>query len=191
MESKAAEQDGSDGVVTTIISHEVLAGAESRYDSWLAEAREACMRFAGYLSTDVIRPVGGARTYTVIIRFARFDQLSAWIDSAERHALLAKMAPFLPKGDKYETRTGLEFWFTPAEAKVKHPKPWKQWLITWSAIFPLTVIVPIILGPLFVSVPALGTLLPSRALTAAIVVLMMVYVIMPRYTKWVSRWLFD
>lgn len=187
----AVEENGSSDIVTTIISHEVLAGAESRYENWLAEAREACRKFAGYLSTDVIRPVAGRRNYTVIIRFTGFDELSAWIDSPERRDLLAKMAPFLPKGDKYETRTGLEFWFTPTEAKVKHPRPWKQWLVTWSAIFPLTVIVPIVLHPLYAAVPILGTLLPSRALNAAVVVLMMVYVIMPRYTKLVSRWLFD
>lgn len=191
MDNTAVEDDASGDTVTTIISHEVLPGAESRYESWLTEAREASMKFAGYLSTDVIRPVPGKRNYTVIIRFATFDQLSAWIDSSERRLLLERMAPFLPKGDKYETRTGLEFWFTPTASKTKHPKPWKQWLITWSAIFPLTVVVPLILAPLYVSFPTLGALLPSRALNAAVVVLMMVYVIMPRYTKLVSRWLFD
>ena len=190
MQNTAAEDDGSNGSVTTIISHEILAGAEERYESWLKEAREVCMKFAGYLSTDVIRPVLGQRNYTVIIRFGSFDQLSAWIDSPERRTLMVQMTPFLPKGDKYETRTGLEFWFTPAESKASHPKPWKQWLITWSAIFPLTVIVPFVLSPVYISLPALTALLPSRALNAAVVVLMMVYVIMPRYTKLVSRWLF-
>jgi len=190
MENHQVKDVEATGIVTTIISHEVLAGAERAYEDWLAEARKASMHFPGYLSTDVIRPVPGLRNYTVIIRFASFDELSAWIDSPQRRGLLDKMSPFLPKGDKFETRTGLEFWFTPVESSAKHPKPWKQWLITWSAIFPLTVIVPILLRPVFVAIPLLDSLLPSRALIAALVVVLMVYVIMPRYTKLVSRWLF-
>lgn len=183
--------DAADGIVTSIISHEVLADADKAYEQWLVEAREACMQFPGYLSTDVIRPVAGQHTYTVIIRFASFDQLSRWIDSPVRHALLERMAPFLPKGDRYAIRTGLEFWFAPETPAAKHPRPWKQFLVTWSAIFPLTVIVPLVLSPLFQSVPMLATWLPSKAIVAAAIVFMMVYVIMPRYTKLVSRWLFD
>ncbi|WP_347557098.1 antibiotic biosynthesis monooxygenase [Robbsia sp. KACC 23696] len=181
----------SSGIVTTIISHEIALGAESRYEAWLTEIRVACMAFPGYLSTDVIRPVSGLTNYTVIIRFASFAELSGWMESTQRREMLAKMSPFLPKGDRYETRTGLEFWFTPKDAPVKHPTRWKQWLLTWSAIFPLTVVIPYLLRPLFTVVPLLGTLLLSRAIVAAAVVAMMVYVVMPRYTKLVSKWLFD
>ncbi len=34
-------------------------------------------------------------------------------------------------------RSGLDFWFTPEGAKAKLPTKWKQFLVTWSAIFPL------------------------------------------------------
>ncbi|WP_024904780.1 hypothetical protein [Robbsia andropogonis] len=190
MNSPSKRDINLDAIVTTIISHEVLAGAESQYEAWLVDARNACRQFKGYLSTDVIKPIPGMRNYTVIIRFASFDELSAWIDSDERSHLMTRMSPFLPKGDKHETRTGLEFWFQAAASQVKHPKPWKQFLVTWSAIFPLTVLVPLLLHPIFATNALLGTNLISKGLVAAVIVFMMVYVVMPRYAKLLARWLY-
>jgi hypothetical protein len=46
-----------------------------------------------------------------------------------------------------EIRTGLEFWLTPSDSEQKHAKTYKQFLITWSAIFPLTIFVPWGLAP--------------------------------------------
>jgi antibiotic biosynthesis monooxygenase (ABM) superfamily enzyme len=50
-------------------------------------------------------------------------------------------------GDRYEIRTGLDFWFTPKNAPVKVPTAWKQWLVTWSAILPLSIVVPWVVAP--------------------------------------------
>ncbi len=71
------------------------------------------------------------------------------------------------------------------------PKRWKQFLITWSAIYPLVLFLPLVTLPVLrtlgvPSYPPLNTL----AVTAAIVFLM-VYLIMPRYTRIVQKWLFS
>lgn len=176
-------------IVTSIISHEILPEAVAQYEQWLTDIRKVSERFAGYLSTDVIRPLGKQHTYVVIIRFDGFDNLNRWMQSTERHDFIARMQPFLPQGDRYQIRTGLEFWFTPPG--VKHPTPWKQFLITWSAIFPLSTLVPFVIAPIFAKFsPFPGEFIAVRLVGSALIVLMMVYVVMPRYTKWVSSWLF-
>lgn len=180
--------DGS-RIVTAIIGHEIRPGSEPQYDAWSNDIRRASERFPGYLSTDVIRPVMGHHRYTIILRFEDFEALTGWMESDVRRSLLKRVEPILQDGPRYDIRTGIDFLFDPPGA-VKHPVPWKQFLITWSAIFPLTIVVPWLLQPLFENVPLLGSLLPNKALVAACIVFLMVYVLMPPYTRALSKWLF-
>ncbi|MCM8611220.1 antibiotic biosynthesis monooxygenase, partial [Accumulibacter sp.] len=169
--------DSTAEAVTGIIVHRPRADAREEYERWLIDIRETCRRFPGYLSTDVIRPVANQPNYTVIIRFAGIEALRAWMLSPERRDHLQRIEHALEQADRYEIRTGLDFWFTPPT--LKPPKPWKQYLLTLSAIFPLTVIVPWALAPLLGGLPMLAT----KAMIAAVIVALMVYVIMPRYTR--------
>jgi hypothetical protein len=59
-------------------------------------------------------------------------------------------------GDQAEIKTGLEFWFRPPGSDQKRAKPYKQFLITLSVIFPLTMLIPWLLTPLFHAAPILG-----------------------------------
>jgi antibiotic biosynthesis monooxygenase (ABM) superfamily enzyme len=71
----------------------------------------------------------------------------------------------------------------------KHPEPYKQFLVTLSAIFPMTIVVPWALRPLFQVAPVATVLnLPgiSNLTVSAIIVGLMTYVIMPRFTRLVE-----
>ena len=174
--------------VTGIIVHELRADARDEYERWLDEIREACRQFPGYLSTDVIRPVNGHNSYTVVIRFKGVEQLKAWIESDVRREFLQRIEHALQKGDRYVIKTGLDFWFaqpTPAPP----PKRYKQFLLTLSAIFPLTIVVPWLLGPLLGHSGAIA-FVGGKFLVATAIVGLMVYVIMPRYTRLVANWLY-
>ncbi|MDF3839664.1 hypothetical protein P3W85_43025 [Cupriavidus basilensis] len=177
-------------IVTSIIVHEVEPESVEQYEAWLADIRLACSGFPGYLSTDVIRPVGMSREYATIVRFADFRSLNAWMESEVRRQHIERMRPSLRQGDRYEIRTGLDFWFTQKNSPVKVPTAWKQWLVTWSAILPLSIVVPWVVVPMLAHLGfAHDSFMDKAAVTAAIVFLM-VYVVMPRYTRLVARWLF-
>lgn len=177
----------TDATVTAIIVHHPRAEARDEYERWLLEIREACRASPGYLSTDVIRPVGDQSNYTVVIRFSGVQALTAWMESDARHQLLHRIEHALERGDRYEIRSGLDFWFTPPA--VKPPVRWKQFLLTLSAIFPLTIAVPWALQPLLGGAGLAG-LLGSKLLVATVIVALMVYVIMPPYTRRVAKWLY-
>ena len=102
--------------------------------------------------------------------------------------LADKIRPDLRVPEAIDIKTGFEFWFTPPPAG-KAAKPYKQYLVTLSAIYPLTILVPSALQPLFAQVPGLALPGIRQLLSAAIIVALMVYVIMPRYTRALSRWL--
>jgi antibiotic biosynthesis monooxygenase (ABM) superfamily enzyme len=130
-------------------------------------------------------------TYTVIIRFDTEANLRTWMASSTRARLIEKAQPLFEKGDDFFVSSGLDFWFTPAGAKAQVPVRWKQYLVTWSAIYPLALCVPMMVTPIL----ARFSLAESRLLTTLVVtgtvVFLMVYVVMPRYTKLIKRWLFS
>jgi antibiotic biosynthesis monooxygenase (ABM) superfamily enzyme len=174
--------------VTGIIVHELRPDAREEYERWLDEIRDACRQFPGYLSTDVIRPVNGHNSYTVVIRFKGVEQLKAWIESDVRRDFLQRIEHALEKGDRYVIKTGLDFWFA-QPTPVQPPKRYKQCLLTLSAIFPLTIVVPWLLGPLLGGGGVIA-FLGGKFVVAAAIVGLMVYVIMPRYTRLVANWLY-
>ncbi len=178
-----------DETVTGIIVHQPHPEFYEEYERWLVEIRAVCQNFPGYLSTDVIRPARGNDAYTVIIRFETVDQLQAWIESDVRREFMQRIEYALEKGDRYVIKTGLDFWFT-QPSSVATPKRFKQYLLTLSAIYPLTMVVPWLLWPMTRGWSGVGAILFGKFLVAAIIVYLMVYLIMPRYTRLVAKWLY-
>lgn len=175
--------------VALIITHTIRAGEEKRYETWLTEILSAVSIFPGYLGREIFRPVQGARTYTSILRFDCYDNLNGWVESDLRRSFVSQVADLLEKGDRHEIRTGIDFWFTPQG--VRPPKPWKQFILTLSAVYPLSLIIPRLLGILFPFVPILAQPLISGLLIAASLTALLTFVIMPRYTRLVKWWLYD
>jgi antibiotic biosynthesis monooxygenase (ABM) superfamily enzyme len=58
-------------------------------------------------------------------------------------------------------------------------------------MFPLTIVVPWRLAPLFGVMTAWALPVLGKLCVAVVIVALMAYVIMPRYTKLIARWLFD
>jgi antibiotic biosynthesis monooxygenase (ABM) superfamily enzyme len=176
----------NNAIVTLVIQHHILPGAAAAYEAWLKEIIPVAQGFAGHLGVNVLRPAAQSNTYTVVIRFDNHEHLRQWVDSDARTGLISRVQPLLAKDEEIEITTGLEYWFTPPGGEQKRARPFRQFLVTLSAIFPLTVVVPWLLAPVLRSVhPLAGTFL-----VALIVVFLMIYVIMPRYTKLIARWLF-
>jgi antibiotic biosynthesis monooxygenase (ABM) superfamily enzyme len=106
-----------------------------------------------------------------------------------RSELTRELVPLLEHSEEIDTVTGMEFWFTPPSAP-RRAKPYKQFLLTLSVIYPLTLVLPWMLGPLVERVPALQHPVLDKLLVAALIVGLMTYVVMPRYTRLVHKWLF-
>jgi antibiotic biosynthesis monooxygenase (ABM) superfamily enzyme len=177
-------------LATLVIRHHVKARSRNHYESWLKEIARERQRFKGHLGANVIRPPDGSGDYTVVVRFASETTLLDWMESDTRRRLLEHAQPHLETPEVLEIETGMEYWFTPQSPKPARAKPFKQFLISLSAIYPLIVAVPWALQPLFNAVPQLAHPLAAKLLIAIIVVLLMVNVVMPRYTRLVASWLY-
>lgn len=91
------DSNRSDTTVTAIIVHDPSRENWSKYERWLLDIAQACKRFDGYLSTDVIRPVGSQTTFTVIIRFSSITTLQTWMESDLRREFLYRIDDLLEK----------------------------------------------------------------------------------------------
>ena len=184
-------RDQKPDMVTIVIQHDIRAGTQPEYEQWLKRILPIAAEAPGHRGVTVIKPPAGTNRYTVTIRFETLEHAQQWLASPVRRDLIKEAAPLMEQQEKVDTITGLEFWFTPpAGQPQKRAKPWKQFLLTLSVIYPLTLVLPWIVGPVFEAVPLLQYQLIGRLITAAIIVGLMTYVIMPRYTRLAQKWLF-
>jgi uncharacterized protein len=177
-------------VVVSVIRHTVMPGKDQQYEAWLREMLGVAGNAQGRRGVNVIRPRAGSRIYTLVLHFDALQHLQQWLASDVWQRLISEVQHLLQADDEVEIKTGLEFWFTPPGSEQKRAKPYKQFLVTLSVIFPLTMLVPWLLTPLFRAAPILGTRGIAHFFVAAVVVALMTYVIMPRYTRLMAAWLY-
>jgi antibiotic biosynthesis monooxygenase (ABM) superfamily enzyme len=177
-------------MVVSVNRHTVIPGKDQEYEAWLREVIPVAGKAAGQRGLNIIRPHTGSRTYTVVLHFDALTHLEQWLASEAWKRLIVDVQHLLQDGDQVEIRTGLEFWFTPPGSEQKHAKPHKQFLITLSVIFPLTMLLPWLLAPLFRAAPVLEVSAVTHFLTATMIVALMTYAIMPRYTRLMAAWLY-
>lgn len=190
--SKDTGQTITKSGASVVITHRVSEDKQAQYEEWLNEIGPMAKASKGLLDLNVIRPVRGlTETYSIFIRYDSEQNLRKWMESDVRNGLIAKAQALLTGQDEYRIQSGLDFWFMPEGTKAKIPVRWKQFLITWSAIYPLVIGVPLVLIPLlrWLRVPENHYI--DVLFATAVIVFLMVYIVMPRYTKLVRQWLYS
>ncbi len=176
---------------TVVITHHILDGKQQEYEDWLNEISPICRNSTGNIVWQIIRPIPTLTfAYTVIIRFDTIENLKKWMDSQARKNLIKKANPLFAKDDKYYIKSGLDFLFQSGNQNYKIPVRWKQYFVTWSAIYPLSIIMPVIILPFLRKLNVPQNRYVDSLFISGIIVLLMVYVIMPSYTKLIKKWLY-
>lgn len=176
MNENAADQ------ATLLVQHAVAPSDRAQYEAWIAAVTLECQRFAGFQGVAVVRPKGKETSYTLLVHFSTHAQLQAWVGSEQRRRLVDQLRPLLLRAERVEAGMGL--WFMPP---LRQPRPYKQFLLTFSAIYPLSQAVPALLRWLTEGWGLSPVLL--QLLASSLLVWLMVYVVMPRYVKAVAGWL--
>jgi antibiotic biosynthesis monooxygenase (ABM) superfamily enzyme len=176
------------GPVTATVTRRVKLGHEAAYEEFLAGISGAASAFPGYLGEEVFRPAGGeGGEYRVVYRFDSPAHLRSWLESSERTAWLERAEPHVAGPMRTQILTGLESWFTlPTQPGAPAPPPYKMAILTWVTIFPLITLVVVVSAPLIGSLP----LIPRLAVTTLVTVSLMTWVVMPRVSRLLRRWLY-
>lgn len=174
--------------VTVCISVKARPGREKDLERWLEGVGQAASQFNGHQGLTVLRPSGTASAdYVYIFRFDTYDHLKQWEDSEVRRQWVEQLQDLTTGAARKQILTGLEYWFTlPGTAITSPPPRYKMVIVTVLAIYPLSTLLPPLLGPFLGFLPPLVRSL----LVSVLLVLLMTYAVMPLMTRLFARWLF-
>ena len=175
---------------SVVITHHILDGKRQEYEKWLDEIVPVTKHSEGFIDLQIVRPIPDLTfVYTVIIRFDTISHLKNWMESDNRKNLIEKANPLFRKNDNYKIKSGLDFLFE-SENETKIPVRWKQFLVTWSAIYPLSILIPLFVLPFlrFLQFPVNHYF--DGLIISGCIVFLMVFVVMPNYTKLIRKWLY-
>ncbi|WP_242036499.1 antibiotic biosynthesis monooxygenase [Leptolyngbya sp. FACHB-321] len=158
-------------------------------EAWFHGIAADARQFKGHLGVSTIRPQDHSHPeYVVILKFDRYDNLKAWLESGVRHEWLERLQPLIEEPEAIQTLTGLETWFTLPNKTIKAPPPkYKMALVTWLGVFVTLAVVSRLLAPLLSNLP----ILLNQLITTGLVVALLTYLIMPYLTRFFKRWLYS
>lgn len=181
-------QASPDYPLTVVISRRVKSGKETEFEALSAEMTTRASHFPGYLGATMFRPASADDPeYRIVFKFAGQAALSDWEQSPERLEVLQQIEQLLITPSERETVSGIVSWFTlPGHNPVQPPPRYKMTLVSWLALYPAVTVIFFLFGDWLAAMPlAIRTLLVTAS-----VMLLMSYVLMPRMTRWFSRWLY-
>jgi uncharacterized protein len=178
-------QIANPGPVKVVIERRVAPGAEEAFKAWAERFVAAASRFPGHEGGSVLS-VADSGVHIILLRFASDQYLDQWQSSAEHVTLMREADRVSAAGQASQIRSGMETWFTLPDmpAPVAPPPKWKMALVTWVALLPMVIALSYLLAPFdlpFVASVALSTAIPVATLT---------WVLMPRLTRVLYPWLY-
>lgn len=173
--------------ITVVVRRRVRAGSESIYEDWLDRLTTEAASMPGYMGTQFQKPASAGAPYISVFRFDSLENLEAFEQSDLRARYLAEIAPHVAADGIWDKTTGLELWFeAPKGTVVAQPSPHRMALVLAVVVFLLVLLLNVLLGPFIGEWPLALRLL----ITVILQVTLMTYVIMPRVTRFLARWIF-
>src|SRR5262245_17063401 len=174
--------DGGSEAVKIVLEWRVHPGAHVRFEEWVRRLLAQAAASGGLQGSSVL---SAREDYFVLLRFAGRGDFERWRDAAGTDELLRAASAVATRTDRGQLRTGLETWFAVRGRPASAPPPpkWKMALVTWCALLPQV----LLLGAI---TPASLPFLYGVAISTAIPVALLTWVIMPRLTVLLQRWLF-
>jgi uncharacterized protein len=171
--------------VTIVVSRMVFPGHEKEYEDWVKKLADAAKESPGNTGvTILIPPKGQTGLHHVVMYFTDEKSMHQWETSYIRQKLSHEADAFSRK--TRQEQTGLETWFSiPEYPELEAPPPWKMAIVTFLAVYVLSIIIVQILGLLKLNFYV------ESILVAGLLVGILTWVVMPVLSRYVFRkWLY-
>lgn len=182
---RASDPSDRNAPVKIVMERRVRPGAEAAFEAWVRKVITAASKLGGLQGSSVLAS-GSTGDHFILLRFASHDDLQRWQASPELATLLHEADAVSVPGEQSQVKTGLETWFTLPDMPQprRAPPEWKMALLTWAALLPQIIALAYLLPPFRLP------FLVETALSTAIPVAMLTWVIMPRLTRLLYNWLY-
>src|SRR5690242_2557425 len=157
------------------ITRKIKPGCEAEFQQALKEFFQSSFAHTGVQGASMLVPPPGSPSpeFGILRTFASARQRDDFYASPMFHAWEERIKPLTEGTPEYRELTGLEAWFR----KPQNPPPrWKMALLTWIAVWPVSMAVPAALKPL------IGQSVPSFIFAGAVaagIVLVLTWGAMP------------
>ncbi len=173
--------------VTVVVTRKVKQGRESDYEDWLRRLLEEAKYMKGYLGVKIQKPATGSTEYTSVFRFDTVENLRKFEESEIRARYLREVIDYVEADAIWKKFTGLEFWFAPPKGTViPQPSRFRMALVMIAVVFGLVLSIGQLVGMVAVEVPSHIRLF----VTISIEIFLMTYVLMPRITRLLTKWIY-
>lgn len=174
----------SEGPVTVVVRRRVKPGHEAAYEAWLERLVTGARALPGFSGNEVKR--AGAE-YTSVFRYDSLEHLRAFEASDVRRRALSEVAEHVEGDAIWQELTGLELWFSvPVGTVVPQPDRLRMALVMIAVVYGLVLSIGSLVALVLGEAP-----MPLRLLvTITIEVFLMTYLIMPRLTRLLARWIY-
>jgi uncharacterized protein len=170
-----------------VVSRKVKRGREPEYEDWLRRLLEEAKSLKGYLGATIQKPAPGSTEYTSVFRFDTVDNLRKFEESELRSRYLREVIDYVEADAIWKKFSGLEFWFSPPKGTViPQPLRFRMALVMIAVVFGLVLSIGQLVGMVAVEVPSYIRLF----VTISIEIFLMTYVLMPRITRLLAKWIY-
>ncbi len=174
-----------DEPITVTVARTVLPDHRQSFEDWADGIQSRMSDYPGHLGSTMLSPGPGEDEYHIVYRFADAETLRNWEHSEERARWLAKLEEMV-ESERFAHVTGLESWFTLPDRADQRPPRWKMVVVTSTVIFALQLPIQAFLLSTLLHWP----LVLRAAIMSLAMTMLMTYVVMPRATKLLRRWLY-
>lgn len=166
-----------------VLQRRANSADRSAFDAWVRALLEIASRSSALQGSSVLN-TGSGESY-ILLRFSSQAELDRFEASSEVIEHLRRGELHATTLDAPTRRTGLETWFTLPDRPVpaRAPAAWKMALVTWLALLPQVIALTYV-------IPKSWPFLLGVALSTAIPVCLLTWVVMPRMTKLLYGWLY-
>ncbi|MFG2015238.1 antibiotic biosynthesis monooxygenase [Actinomadura geliboluensis] len=170
--------------VTLVVTWDVRPGRERDFEEWAEGLHRVASGHPGHRGATWLRAEGARHRYYTVVNFADQDSLDRWLRSPERADWIDRVRGIAD--EHHLDTTGLETWFSLPGESVPAPSKAKMIVVTFCAVYPLSLLLNAFATPLTKSWPV-----PLQALTFPVIVIpLLTVVIMPALSRLLRRWLY-
>lgn len=165
-----------------VIRYKRIGSSDVLFQQWYTTITEATTEAEGFLDMTDLPPIANEKFHHVFLRFITPENANAWLNSSKRLALFKESEHLLVSDREEELHHNTQLWFKPnPQRSIK----WKQWTVTFLAVYPLTILLPFLINYFFPDIPfVVKGLLSGLSISGT-----MVYFMMPFMLKIFNNWL--
>lgn len=174
-----------DASIHIAITRNVRPAFVPEFEAALAEFARQSLAEPGSRGVHVLYPPAGSQSteYGILRSFANESDRRAFYQTTLYKDWVAKIAPMVEGGPEVRRLSGLDAWF---RGPTQPPPRWKMAVLTWIAVWPVSMIVAAIVAPLLAGrVPAVVV----GGVVAAAIVVVLTWIAMPLLVRFAHAWL--